>query len=94
MDGLATGTEGLEQLDIERRMHARTYAQKRNAQKNVADLRRAMLGKDTIIEERTNQRDQYQRLYEDSERKRKGAKVLNWILGGLALIGAGAAVAH
>lgn len=64
IDGVALGNAGFERLDAELKIHAHTWGRLLQQKKNVVDLKAAIKEKDGIIEERTNQRDGWKKLYD------------------------------
>lgn len=61
---MALGNAGFERLDAELKIHAHTWGRLLQQKKNVVDLKAAIKEKDGIIEERTNQRDGWKKLYD------------------------------
>lgn len=89
VDGFVLGEEGFNALSFERRLHARTAAD-RNTERNKAAALFVALGQERIAtDERTTQRDGWKLMYEGEHRKKNGWKVAAYVLGALLLGGAG-----
>lgn len=94
VDGFVLGEEGFDALALERRLHARTAADKKT-ERDRANKLQAALGQETIVaNERATERDGWITMYKGEHRKKTGFKIGFYVVGALLLGGAGYELAH